>query len=167
MIRKVTKSDSAAICSIYNYYVKNTIVTFEEMEVSAEEMEKRIEEITKEYPWLVYEKSEKVIAYAYASRWKDRAAYRYSAESTIYIAPTYIGKGIGTQLYAHLIKKIEETKIHSLIGGISLPNEGSIALHEKLGFKKCGEFKEVGNKFNTWIHVGYWEKVFNDNGPYG
>ena len=160
-IRNVRKSDAEAIAGIYNYYIKNTIITFEEEEVDVSELENRIAEITKNHPWIVYEENGNVLGYAYASTWKARVSYRYSAESTVYLHPQALKRSIGSRLYEGLIKEIETKKnIHSLIAGISLPNEASVALHEKFNFKKIGHFNEVGFKFNKWIDVGYWERLF-------
>jgi len=159
MIRPVNKLDAPSICKIYNYYIKNTIITFEEEEVSNVEMEKRIKENTKEFPWYVFEEKGEIVGYAYATLWRKRSAYRYSAESTVYLHREKTKRGIGTALYTHLITETKKKEIHSLIGGISLPNEGSVALHEKLGFKKCAHFKEIGKKFGEWVDVGYWEKT--------
>jgi L-amino acid N-acyltransferase YncA len=103
MIRDVQGHDVAAICSIYNYYIENSVTTFEEQSVSILEMKQRIKEITKELPWLVYEEKSSLLGYAYASKWKSRCAYRYSAESTVYLSKMSVGKGIGTQLYEALI----------------------------------------------------------------
>ena len=158
MIRKVALTDSSAICDIYNYHVANTIVTFEEEPVGEAEIQKRISAVTdKQYPWLVYEHEHTVVAYAYATEWRTRSAYRFSAESTIYVHRQFTGKGIGLKLYQSLVNEISKTNIRSLIGGISLPNNSSIALHEKLRFKKVAHFTEVGFKLNKWIDVGYWQ----------
>jgi phosphinothricin acetyltransferase len=118
----------------------------------------RVREVLKDYPWLVFEKNNKVIGYAYASKWKARSAYRFSAESTIYLHHNYIGIGVGTMLYQALIEDVKKRDVHRLIAGIALPNEPSIALHERQGFTKCAQFNEVGFKQNRWIDVGYWEK---------
>lgn len=158
MIRPATPSDAEAICDIYNYYVLNTIVTFEEDAVSPEEMAERIAEITEKYPWLVYEEGGKVRGYAYAGPWKSRCAYRYSSECTIYLENGCGAKGVGTQLYEALFKALP-VDLHSIIGGIALPNGASVAIHEKFGFEKVAQFKEVGYKQNKWIDVGYWEKI--------
>jgi phosphinothricin acetyltransferase len=160
MIRKISTADIPAICKIYNYYINFSIATFEEVEVGVVEMQKRVEQITTNYPWIVYEEEGAVIGYAYATLWKTRTAYRYSAEATIYLDYQHSGKGIGSKLYEHLLSELLNNKVHSLIGGISLPNEASIALHEKYGFRKCAHFAEVGRKFDQWIDVGYWEKIF-------
>jgi L-amino acid N-acyltransferase YncA len=157
MIRPAAADDCAAISDIYNYYVLNTVVTFEEQPVSAQEMQLRIEEVQQNYPWLVWQEEGKVIGYAYAGRWKPRSAYRYTVESSIYLDPACFGKGIGKKLYSQLIAELRLMKIHGVIGGIALPNERSIRLHEGLGFKNIGCFREVGWKHGRWVDVGYWE----------
>jgi L-amino acid N-acyltransferase YncA len=159
MIRDVQGHDAAAICSIYNYYIENSVTTFEEHPVSVPEMKKRIKEITKELPWLVFEEQGSVLGYAYASKWKSRCAYRYSAESTVYLSRMSIGRGIGTQLYEALIGRLRSLSFHSVIGGIALPNPASVALQEKRGFEKVAHFNEVGWKMSRWVDVGYWELI--------
>ncbi len=159
MIRDVKTSDAQALARIYNYYIENTIITFETESVSASEMEDRINDHKSSFPWLVLELNNSIIGYAHASEWKSRCAYLHTAESTIYLDSNYGGKGHGTHMYHALISILEKNNIHTIIGGIALPNEGSIKLHEKLGFKKIAHFEEVGYKFEKWIDVGYWQKV--------
>ena len=159
MIRRIEMRDAEEIKDIYNHYIQNTTITFEESPIDILEMTKRIKTILEHYPWLVYEDHNKIIGYAYASPWKSRSAYKYSVESTIYVHPKEQRKGIGIQLYSKLIEELNELNIHTIIGVIALPNKGSIALHEKLGFKKVGHFKEVGNKLGKWIDVGYWQLI--------
>lgn len=159
MIRRVTVDDALRICEIYNYYVESTVITFEEKQVKITEMQDRIRSISVTFPWLVYERDDCVIGYAYASRWKSRCSYRYSVESTVYVSSDSLGVGIGTELYGALIEKLRLLRLHSVIGGIALPNPASISLHEKLGFEKVAHFKEVGYKMNSWIDVGYWELI--------
>ena len=159
MIREVNKSDAAGICEIYNYYIKNSVITFEEDDVDEKEVIRRIEEVTLKYPWFVCDEKGIVTGYAYAAKWKERSAYRYSAETTVYVHKDHYGKGIGSKLMLNLIDDVEKKNIHYLVAGIVLPNQASIALHEKMGFKKCGLLKEVGFKFGKWIDVGYWEKI--------
>jgi len=163
MLRNIQPDDAAQICEIYNHYVLNTIITFEESPVSEHEMKSRIEQITRKLPWIVYEKNHKIIGYAYASAWKSRCAYKFSVESTVYLKKGEEGKGIGTILYKELIAQLEKKGYRAIIGGIALPNNASIALHEKYGFQKIGQFIEVGYKFNTWIDVGYWELILKNN----
>jgi L-amino acid N-acyltransferase YncA len=159
MIRPVKLSDAQDICNIYNEYVTNTRITFEEKPVTVEEMENRIKKITEQYPWLVYEESNKIIGYTYASKWKERPAYRHSVETGIYIASNNRGTGIGSQLKAELIKELSSLSIHCIICGIALPNPASVALCEKFGFQKVAQFKEVGFKLDKWVDVGYWELI--------
>jgi phosphinothricin acetyltransferase len=160
MIRPAQISDAAAICSIYNHYVLQTSVTFEEEAVSEVEMADRVVEVTDSLPWLVLEQQGIVIGFAYASRWKSRCAYRYSVESTIYLDRSSTGRGLGRPLYEALLTEIGRLGRHSVIAGIALPNAASQGIHESLGFKKVAHFEEVGWKFDQWIDVGYWELIF-------
>ena len=157
MIRSATQQDAEAIAALYNHYVDNTVVTFEEEPVTGAEIARRIEHVTRTHPWLTYEKQGALVGYAYAAPWHSRCAYRLSVETTIYLDVKHLGEGIGSALYAALIAELRERRFHCAIGGIALPNDASVALHEKLGFRKAGEFKEVGYKLGRWIDVGYWE----------
>lgn len=163
MIRSATVKDSAKIAEIYNYYISNTIVTFEEDPVGNTEIANRIASTLDEgLPWLVAEENGNVIGYAYASKWKARCAYKFSVESTIYLSDSYASKGWGSKLYAELLKNLKDKKFHVAMGGIALPNPQSIRLHEKFGFQKVAHLKEVGYKFNKWVDVGYWQIKLND-----
>jgi phosphinothricin acetyltransferase len=157
MIRSAVPSDAPQICAIYNPHVRDTVVTFEELPVTDEEMGRRIAEVTEHWPWLVLEQDSAIVGYAYAAAWKSRSAYRFSVESTVYVVPTFARRRVGTRLYEALIAALRARSVHSVIGGIALPNEASVALHEKLGFVKIGQFHEVGWKLGRWIDVGYWE----------
>lgn len=159
MIREVITEDIKQICEIYNYYIGNTIVTFDEEPISYDEMKKRVDEITTSFPFFVYIEDQGVIGYSYARNWKGRGAYRHTVESTIYLNHKSLGKGIGTLLYSTLLKELKNRKFHVVMAGIALPNEKSRHLHEKLGFKKVAHLNEVGYKFNRWIDVGYWELI--------
>jgi len=159
MIREVTPQDAEQICDIYNHYIANSTITFEEKSISPEEMVLRIQEITSALPWFIYEEGRRILGYAHASKWKGRCSYRFSAESTVYTRHDSTGKTIGTKLYTRLIEELKERKIHAVIAGIALPNEASRKIHERLGFKKIGHFEEVGFKNNRWIDVGYWELI--------
>lgn len=160
MIRSASTDDAAAIAAIYNHYVRATSVTFEEEAVANAEMAQRIADTSSaDLPWLVWDEAGKILGYAYASKWKSRCAYRYSVESTIYLDQTATRRGLGTKLYAALIDEVRRQKYHAIIGGIALPNPASIALHERFGFQKVAQFKEVGWKFERWTDVGYWELI--------
>ena len=161
MIRPATISDADAIARIYNHYINETVVSFEEKPVSAEEMRARMEGVLSALPWIVAEEEGVVAGYAYAGKWHGRSAYRYSVESTVYLDHRRVGKGIGSQLYKVLLDDLRARSIHVVIGGIALPNEASVRLHEKLGFKKAAHYREVGWKFDRWIDVGYWELLLS------
>jgi L-amino acid N-acyltransferase YncA len=159
-IRAAASCDSSAVAAIYNHYIAETVVTFEEKPIHADEMATRIEDLrSTSLPWLIAEENGQVVGYAHAAPWKTRSAYRRSVEITVYVHPVNIGHGIGSMLYRHLFSILPTLGIHAVIGGIALPNDASIALHEKFGLEKVAHFKEVGFKFNKWIDVGYWERI--------
>ena len=156
IIRKAESSDAAGIADIYNYYIKNTIITFEEKEVTQDEISRRIEDVSSDsLPWIGAEKEKRIVGYAYASKWKTRSAYRFSLESTVYLEQNSVGSGTGSMLYNELLSILKDTGTHVVLAVIALPNPSSIALHEKFGFRKAAHFNEVGIKFNKWIDVGY------------
>ncbi|MFN0245033.1 MAG: arsinothricin resistance N-acetyltransferase ArsN1 family B [Planctomycetota bacterium] len=157
-IRAATALDATAIGAIYEHYVLHTTVSFEERAPDAVEMAQRIEAVhADELPWLVLEDAGQLVGYAYATKWKTRSAYRHSVETSVYLDHAAVGKGFGTQLYSALLDELRARDLHVAIGGIALPNAASIALHEKLGFRKVAQFEEVGWKFGKWVDVGYWE----------
>ncbi len=157
MLRQCTPADAAQICDIYNHYVRETVVTFEESAVLEVDMAQRIADVTARLPWLVWETDAGIAGYAHATPWKARAAYRHAVESSIYLAPQATGRGLGPRLYAALIADLRLRGMHCVIGGAALPNPASVSLHESLGFTKVAEFRQVGCKFGRWIDVAYWE----------
>jgi len=160
IIRAAEPSDAAGIAAIYNHYVEQSIVTFEEEPVSDAEMARRIEDVRSEsLPWLVAEEAGRIVGYASSRKWRDRSGYRFSAEITVYVAPGHARRGIGSGLYSRLFPILQARGIHALIGGIALPNDASVALHEKFGMRKVAHFAEVGFKFDRWIDVGYWQRT--------
>lgn len=159
MIRAAVVEDAAAVARIYNHYVLDTVVTFEEQAVSDEDMAGRIRETSVAFPWLVAEDAGQLVGYAYAGKWSGRCAYRTTVECTVYLDPAVIGRGVGTRLYSALFDILRSRSMHVAIGVIALPNVESIALHEKFGLVKVGHFKEVGFKFGRWVDVGYWQVV--------
>ena len=159
LLRPCTPADAAQVCDIYNHYVRETVVTFEESPVLETDMARRIADVTPQLPWLAWEREGVIVGYAYASPWKVRAAYRHSVEASVYLAPHATGQGLGSRLYQALIAELRQRNLHCVIGGAALPNPASVALHEKLGFRKVAEFREVGFKFGRWIDVAYWELV--------
>ena len=157
-IRPAAVTDAGSIAAIYNHYVVNTIVTFEEDPVSASEVARRIEDVwAASLPWLVAELDGRVIGYAYASKWKPRHGYRFSTEVSVYLEDGYGGRGIGSKLYGELFSILRGLGMRNVVGGIGLPNEVSVALHEKFGMTKVAHFPAIGIKFGRWIDVGYWQ----------
>ncbi len=158
MIRTAKPSDAPALSEIYNYYVLNTVATFEELAVSPTQMRQRLaDNLDADLPWLVVEKDQQVVGFAYASKWKGRTAYRYSVEVTVYLSHSMTSKGFGSALYTKLFDSLRGKSIHAVLAGISLPNDASIALHEKFGMSKVAHFEEVGHKFDNWVDVAYWQ----------
>jgi L-amino acid N-acyltransferase YncA len=163
MIRSVKYTDASRLVDIYNYYIANSTATFETDPISSDQLLSRIKGIEKNsLPWLVAEdESGNILGYAYASKWKERSAYKHSVEITVYLDHNLPAQGLGSQLYTALFRNLKTLAIHAAIGGISLPNEASIALHEKFGMKKVAHFSEVGKKFGNCIDVGYWQVLLN------
>ena len=158
MIRDATAQDAPALCAVYNHYILNTVITFEELPLTAAEFATRIEKVQQAgLPYLVAEENGAVFGFAYASRWKERSAYRFCAEASVYLAHTHTGRGWGTRLYEALFAELRKTPIRVVIGGIALPNPASVALHEKCGMKQVAHYSGVGYKFGQWIDVGSWE----------
>ncbi|MDR0348312.1 MAG: GNAT family N-acetyltransferase [Tannerella sp.] len=157
MLRKVTVNDACSIAHIYNHYVKNTDITFEIEPVTDSEMRQRILDISARYPYIVCEESGRIAGYSYASLWKKREAYHHTVESTVYLHPSFQGKGIGTLLMHELLNELKKIQIHAVVACITLPNPDSIKLHEKLGFRQVSVFREVGYKFGRWLDITDWE----------
>jgi phosphinothricin acetyltransferase len=129
----------------------------------------RIANVSAKYPWLVLEEdalgagsqrgTKELAGFAYAHSWKERSAYRYAAELTIYLKASLRGKGRGNELFKALLDAVKKMGLHSLISGVTLPNEASVGLHEKYGFTKIAQFNEIGFKKEKWLDVGYWELI--------
>ncbi len=156
-IRPARPEDAEQLADIYNYYIKNTHHTFETEPLSADEMQMRVETVTQEFPFLVAEEYGTVHGYAYATQFRLRQEFEFTAEVAIYVRNEAKQKGIGTALYSQLFDLLAETDIHAIVAGIAFPNDSSIRFHEKLGFEKAAHFREVGYKLGRWVDVGYWE----------
>lgn len=171
VIRDAGEGDFAAIAAITNHYIVETTIHFGDREVTAEELAAQWRADRARYPWLVVavggEGSEQVVGYAKAGTWRARPAYRWTAETGIYLAPAACGRGLGRRLYAALLDELEARGFRSAIGGIALPNLASVALHEALGFEHVGTFRDAGWKFGRWHAVGFWQRRFGDgvDGP--
>jgi len=160
MIRDATLNDAAKVVEIYNHYISESVVTFEQEIISADIMQERISKVLdSKLPWLVAEQDSNIIGYCYATPWKERSAYRFSVEVTVYLNSEVKGKGWGSRLYKALFERLKQNEIHAVMGGITLPNDASVKLHEKFGMSKVAHFKQVGYKFDQWLDVGYWQKI--------
>ncbi len=158
-ILPASTGDAAEVAAIYNHYVTQTHVTFETEAVAAADLAQRMADVaTLGLPWLSARDAHgTLLGYAYATQWKKRHAYRFTVESTVYVAHDHTGKGVGHQLYVALLEAVRACSMHSVIGVIALPNAASIRLHEQLGFRKVAHFAQVGYKLGRWIDVGYWQ----------
>jgi len=166
MIRACRPQDAAQLCSIYNHYVEETAISFEQEVLTERAMARRVEEVMSHHPWLVFEEdgaggdaanaAGTILGFAYGSPWRSRAAYRHSVETTVYLDRAATGRQIGSALYAALIDRLAARGAHVLVGVIALPNDASEALHAKLGFERVGILPEIGHKFDRWVDVAYW-----------
>lgn len=158
-IRSVQLTDAEQIVEIYNYYIENTHHSFEIESVNLYDMRQRIAALSENYPYLVAQENGEIVGFAFASCFKPRSAYKYSAEISVYVKKDLKQKGIGTKLYEKLFAELDQMNVHAIIAGISLPNDASVKLHEKFGMEKVAHFREVGYKLGKWIDVGYWELI--------
>lgn len=157
-IRAAVPGDAKQIAEIYNHFVLTSTITFEEETVTAAEMARRVAETqASSLPWLVATRAEQITGFAYAHNWKVRAAYRFSREVTVYVREGLGRSGIGSRLYTQLFAALKAGGAHAVIGGVALPNEASLRLHQKFGFKQVAHFEQVGFKFDRWIDVTYWQ----------
>jgi len=163
-IRVATEQDAGAVATIYAPYVRDTVISFEDIPPSPEEMRQRILKTLATHPFLVFEDTERVVAYAYASPHKERAAYRWSADVAIYASPEVHRRGVGRALYTSLFEILERQGFHSAFAGVTLPNEKSVGLHEAMGFQAIGIYRQAGFKFGAWRDVGWWGRSIS-NGP--
>lgn len=159
-IRTATVSDAKAMLEIYQPYILETPITFE-MEVPSHlDFQTRVTETLEKFPWLVYEVKDQIVGYAYANSFRSRLAYMWSVESTVYVRTGFHGKGIGRDLYKNLLQILKAQGAVNVIGGITLPNEASVKLHEHFGFVNVAVIKDAGFKMDKWWDVGYWQLQF-------
>jgi L-amino acid N-acyltransferase YncA len=160
MIRNVHIDDAKQLLDIYNYYVVNTVVTFDLEPLSLDVFKEKITTITSDYPFIVYEENNEILGYAYGSKFRAKPAYNDTVESTIYLKHGEQGKQIGSKLYGELLTLLKLKLVHVVLGVLTLPNEASVKLHEKFGFKQVAHLNEVGLKFGNWQDVGFWQLTF-------
>ncbi len=162
IIRPVTEKDAEELVSIYGPYVLETAVTYEYEVPSVEEFRGRIENTIKNYPYLAAVEDGVILGYAYASTFHPRAAFRWSAEVTVYLRKDAHGRGIGRQLYEKLEEMLKKQNIQTLIALIADPNPESVAFHEKLGYHVAGRLTDCAYKLGQWRGMYYMEKFIED-----
>jgi L-amino acid N-acyltransferase YncA len=149
--------DAVPCASIYAPHVEASATSFEEQAPSAEELAARIERISVSHPWLVAECGGEVLGYAYACRHRERPAYRWAADVSVYVADGWRGQGVGQRLYEALFERLRRQRFRVACAGITLPNQTSVVLHERLGFVPVGVFRQIGWKNGAWRDVGWWQ----------
>ncbi len=149
-IRLVKPEDAAEILGIYSPYIENTVITFEYEVPSLEAFRTRITQICHYYPYLVCQVAGRIVGYAYASRFRERAAFQWDVEASIYLHPDAQGKGIAKRLYHALFEILSLQKFCNVYSYICYPNEKSIGLHEHFGFTECARYENAGYKHNDW-----------------
>lgn len=155
-VRIAREADAEAVAAIYAPYVLQTPITFEERAPSPEDMAARMRKILESHPFLVFEQDGAVLGYAYASPHKQRAAYRWSVDVAVYVAAAVHRRGIGRALYSRLLDILARQGFHTAYAGITVPNDNSIGLHQAMGFRHIGTYREVGFKLGEWRDVGWW-----------
>ena len=158
IVRPVRADDAAAIADIYAPYVLTTPISLEDEPPDAAEIGRRIAECGGLYPWLVAEMDGRVAGYAYATRFRPRLGYRFTVETTVYVDPAHQRTGIAAALYEPLLDTLVRQGFTQAIAAISLPNQASVALHERFGFERCGVYHQVGWKLGQWWDVGLWQR---------
>ena len=153
MIRKVKLSDADEIATIYNDYIVSSTITFEVEPLSVSQMRERIAHLSSVYPYFIYEEDNKILGFCYAHKWKDRAAYDHTFETTIYLSSHFLHRGIGTLLMEKLISECRDMGVAVLIACITYGNEASVRMHKKMGFTQVSHFKRVGMKFGQYLDV--------------
>ena len=158
MIRDADPTTDAAACAaIYAPYVADTIISFEEEPPDEAEIRARIERYKSTHAWLVAESEDEVVGFAYGCPHRERAAYRWAADVSVYVAEKAQRRGVGRALYAELLDVLKRRGVHVVCAGIGLPNDASVALHESFGFALVGVYKRIGFKLGAWRDVGWWQ----------
>ena len=162
LIRHATKADAPALLALYRPYVENTTISFELEAPSVEEFVDRIAKTVSGWAWLVAEQQGRCIGYAYASAHRERAAYRWSVETSAYVHPEHRRCGIARTLYSHLFEELKHKGYCNAFAGVALPNDASLAMHRSVGFEFIGVFKSVGRKFGAWQDVAWLQRALRD-----
>jgi L-amino acid N-acyltransferase YncA len=164
-IRDATAADAAACAAIYGPYVTDTVITFEYEPPGAEEMAGRIAAAQERHAWLVLEDDGTVVGYAYGAPYKERAAYRWSCEVSVYLHPGRRRSGGGRALYEALFERLAARGLRTAVAGMTLPNEASVGLHRALGFEPIGTSRRIGWKHGAWRDVAWVQRALGPEGP--
>lgn len=155
IIREATSADADRLAEIYAPYVIETSISFELTPPDGDEIRSRMSRTG--LPWLAAELAGTVVGYAYATQFRARAAYQHTAETTVYVDRNHHRAGIGQSLATDMLERLRKAGYHRAIAGVTLPNDASVGLHERLGFQPVGVFHQIGRKFDRWYDVGFWE----------
>jgi phosphinothricin acetyltransferase len=161
-IRLATPGDAAAIAGIYRPIVERTPISFEAAAPTEGEMQQRVADTLALYPWLVIEDASEILAYAYGSRHRPRAAYQWSVETSVYVDERHRGRGLASRLYTTLFELLSSQGFANAYAGIALPNPASVAIHERMGFRRIGVFPRAGFKCGEWWDVGWWHRPLSE-----
>jgi phosphinothricin acetyltransferase len=164
-IRIATEADARAIAAIYEPYVRETAISFEEVPPTPSEMARRLSSTLEMHPYLVFDDGEGVLGYAFGSVHRAKPAYRWSVETTVYVARHAHRKGIGRALYIELLHLLTRQGFHSAFAGIVPPNDSSVRLHEAMGFVHLGTFPEIGFKHGQFHDLGWWRRTLAEGRP--
>ena len=156
VIRPAGENDARAVAEIYAPYVLETAITFETEPPTVAVMAERIRRTLEIHPWLVADRDGEIVGYAYAGKHRERAAYRWTVDVTVYVRGTARSRGVGQTLYRALLEVLRRQGFRSAFAEIVLPNAGSVRLHEAAGFKALGVHKDIGFKLGHWHDIGYW-----------
>jgi L-amino acid N-acyltransferase YncA len=157
-VRAASGRDAAGVAAVYRPYVVGSAASFEQDPPEEDEVRRRMF-ASPQLPWLVAERDGVLVGYAYASRHRERPAYRWSVEVSVYLVPPEAGRGTGRRLYEGLLRAVHDLGYVSVFAGITLPNDASVGLHEAMGFVPVGIFRRVGFKHGRWHDVGWWQRT--------
>ncbi len=149
--------DAEAIAAIYAPFVTDTVISFEDVAPTAAEMAARVERLTETHGWLVAEDDGEILGYAYGCPHRERVAYRWATEVSVYVDPRHHRRGAGRALYEALFGRLAERRYRLALAGIALPNDASVGLHEACGFEPVGVYRRIGFKQGKWWDVGWWQ----------
>jgi L-amino acid N-acyltransferase YncA len=165
LIRPLRESDAPAMLAIYTPYVESSVISSEQETPSLDEYAARVRKYVAGWAGVVAEVDGSVIGFAYGSAHRERAAYRWSVETTVYVAKDAQGKGVGRELYGELLPRLEHAGFCNAYAGVALPNPASVALHRAVGFQDIGTFPRVGYKFGQWRDVAWFHLALREEPP--